>query len=78
MAWILHCCGCGVGRQLTGLLAWEHPYAADAAPKKNSNTMMFKWKGEKMNSIETWKLLALPLKRHLRSSRHGSVVSESD
>ena len=36
MAWIWHCCGCGVGRLATALntpLGWESPYATDAALK---------------------------------------------
>ena len=36
-AWIPHCCGCGVGRQLQlqfDPLAWELPYAAGVALKR--------------------------------------------
>ena len=44
VAWIWHCCGCGVSLAATALtqpLAWKHPYAVGAALKiqkiKNKN-----------------------------------------
>ena len=33
MAWIWHCCGCGVVQQLRPL-AWERPYAMGVALKR--------------------------------------------
>ena len=36
MAWIPHCCGCGVGQAATALirpLAWEPPYTTGVALK---------------------------------------------
>ena len=35
MAWIWHCCGCGVGQQLE--VSWETPYASSAALKRQTN-----------------------------------------
>ena len=61
MAWILSCCGCGVGQQLQlcpiRLLAWELPYAAHATPSppksrgliNSLNKHKAGQKGEKMN-----------------------------
>ena len=37
MAWIWHCCGCGVGQRATAWirpLAWEHPYAMGVVLKR--------------------------------------------
>ena len=39
MAWIWRCCGCGVGQQLQlrfNPLAWEPPYTAGAALKRQN------------------------------------------
>ena len=52
MAWIWHCCGCGLGQRLQlrlDPLAWEHPYASRVALKgqkdkkrKKNDLMEFK------------------------------------
>ena len=39
-AWIWHCCGCAVGLPIWPL-AWELPYAADAALKRKKNIFYF-------------------------------------
>ena len=49
MAWILHCCGCGVGPAavaLIQLLAWEVPCTTGAALKRQKKNFFLKRKKE--------------------------------
>ena len=71
MAWILHCCGCGVGRWPIGPLAWEPPYASGAALEKPKGQ---KKKKEKKKKPTTKKNPQKTNKNKTKQNPHSTPV----
>ena len=75
MAWIPHCCGCGVdpvARAPIQPLAWESPYATGAAQE------MAKTKKKKQNKNKNYKTslseMKMNLKDHHLYELEGSIL----
>ena len=87
---ILHCCGPGVGRQLTapiGPLAWEPPYARGCSPKKKKKRKKEKhgfgqWHRLKSPEINTyitnWSLTRVPRTYKTESGARKTVYSHAE